>query len=642
MESFLNLDHFAVPRYRLRTSLVLLEGAVQPAFDYSNPPVPPSSSSPPIALFKRNCLGISHHPLKLKTCDWRERPLSSEKLSYARCDSHYLIPLWWLLRARLLAEDREADREDAQGRTEVRAMDGRLRGDTRPQEDKNRSMQHSSTGHVVEDSTGEGGNANSDVQVAGASSSSSLRSVPSPVRASDGKTPWMSTGSRVVVPSGGSESPVALAQESWPVEWESPEDCHKNQRSRSGSIMRSDLESINECDSVGGGSSSRNLLESDFSVGLEEDEDEEGQEKGSGRVYGLGVHSELRENGCISFDEEMESAGGSGADDGSLSNGADEDEDEDLWEGWGEQAAEATEAGEAGVVDRESMSNDPSDGPVLPPSLPLHVVTTPASNSATPAMVDTPSAVVMNPDASDKQPASSSQRSSGGFDEVGEGAPTGDSTGMKLSPHDHLLQTDGVWMMWRAVHRTQVAASVLWRPTAEAQRESAHKERHFRTAVQRLKPPRWTDLNARVYEDIYMWRDRTARRLDDGPSYVCSGDILIDVALALPTTLGDLRRVSVPLSPVLGTGNTPEAIELVRVVRDALGLPPEVEEDEGMNEAGPQAGKRRGKGVVGRSGGGWSGHEGARNTTAVVFALGFTLLAVGVMIGIGVRRVRRA
>ncbi|CAN0586985.1 unnamed protein product, partial [Ectocarpus sp. 12 AP-2014] len=40
-----------------------------------------------------------------QSCDWRERPLSEEKLVYARCDSHYLIPLWRLLRARLLAAD---------------------------------------------------------------------------------------------------------------------------------------------------------------------------------------------------------------------------------------------------------------------------------------------------------------------------------------------------------------------------------------------------------------------------------------------------------------------------------------------------------------------------------------------------------
>ncbi|CAM9418799.1 unnamed protein product, partial [Hapterophycus canaliculatus] len=71
------------------------------------------------------------------------------------------------------------------------------------------------------------------------------------------------------------------------------------------------------------------------------------------------------------------------------------------------------------------------------------------------------------------------------------------------------------------------------------------------------------------YEEIYLWRDKTARRMDDGAAYVCPGDILIDVALAMPKTLDALRRVSAPLSPVLGHADTPEAAELVRVVRVA-------------------------------------------------------------------------
>lgn len=639
MESFLKISSFSRSEIPPENLAGIPRQGSTASTQLQQTPVPPSSPAPPIARFERYCLEI-RNPHKLKTCDWRERPLTSEKLFYARCDSHYLIPLWRLLRTRLLAEDTEDNRENAQGQMEVGVINGRLCGDRRLQEDQDRSLQRPSTGHVKEGSTGQDGNADFDLQVAGALSSSSPRSVSSPVGVSEGQMPSMCTGSGVVIAPGGPESPVALAQESWPVEWEFPEDCHKNQRSRSGSIMRSDLESIHECDSVGGGSSSRNLLESDFSVGLEED-DEEGQKEGSGWAYGLGVHNELRENGSISFGEEMDAGGGSGADDGLLSNDADEDEDEDLWEGWGEQAAEATEVNEAGVVDRELTSNDPGVAPCSPPSLPLDVLTAPASNSATPAMVNIPSAVVMNPDIPDKQPASSSQRPFGGFDEVGEGAATGDGTGMKLSPHDPVLQTDGIRLMWKAVNRAQLAASVLWRPTAEAQREGAHKERHFRTAMQRLTPPRWTDLNVRVYEDIYMWRDRTARRLDDGPSYVCSGDILIDVALALPTTLDDLRRVSVPLSPVLGTGNTPEAVELVSVVRGALGLPPEAEEDGVMNEVRPQAGGRWGKGVVVRSSGGWSGRGGLRNTTAFMFAFGVTVVAVGVMIGIGVRRAGR-
>ncbi|CBJ34135.1 expressed unknown protein [Ectocarpus siliculosus] len=164
--------------------------------------------------------------------------------------------------------------------------------------------------------------------------------------------------------------------------------------------------------------------------------------------------------------------------------------------------------------------------------------------------------------------------------------------------------------MWKSLSRAHVATAVLWRPSREAKGEDAHSERHFRTAEQRLRPPRWSEINVRVYEDIFVWRDRTARRLDDGVAYVCPGDTLIEVALAMPTTVDGLRRVAVPLSPVLGNGDTPEAAELVRVVRVALGLTGEddrgrgalvvpVEEEPEEEALGPPAEDDRGRGALG-------------------------------------------
>lgn len=212
-----------------------------------------------------------------------------------------------------------------------------------------------------------------------------------------------------------------------------------------------------------------------------------------------------------------------------------------------------------------------------------------------------------------------------------------------------VVLTDGVRLVWKALSRTQTAAAVLWRPAQEAKRQDSHNERHFRTAVQRLKPPRWSEVNVRVYEEIYLWRDRTARRMDDGAAYVCPGDILIDVALAMPKTLDDLRRVSAPLSPVLGHADTPEALELVRVVRVALGIPAEQEEKEEEEEGGA-AGRIRGgiasRGVGGGGAGGcggggggfggaWSGLFCTRSATSVAVAA--AAAAVGIAVAFSTR-----
>jgi hypothetical protein len=38
-----------------------------------------------------------------QSSDWRERPLQPDALQYARLDTHYLLPLWRLLSARVTA-----------------------------------------------------------------------------------------------------------------------------------------------------------------------------------------------------------------------------------------------------------------------------------------------------------------------------------------------------------------------------------------------------------------------------------------------------------------------------------------------------------------------------------------------------------
>lgn len=552
-------------------------------------------------------------------------------LFYARCDSHYLIPLWHMLRARMLAEDTEAKRADSREGREIRAIERRLRNETREMLKEERGRKNLRNGHL--EGPGKNIDADSDSQVV-ALPSSSPRSVSS-AGLPHGQKASRNKGSGSVGVHG-TESPVAYAQEPWPIQWEYPEDCHRRQRSRSGSILRSDLESIHESDSVGtpaigggGGGGGRTLLESDFSTAFEEEgeDTDEGQEEGAVRGHGVGSHGELGFNGNIPFDVETDAdVDDSGAGDGFLSDEDGEDEDEDLWEGWGEQDGGAMGASEATAgVDQEPSLNGPG------------------SIYEIPKVVDASSAMIAGPPASNEQPIVTNEEAAEGSADVRRHASAAAAaSGGQLSPHDRALQTDGVRLMWKALCRAHLATSVLWKPAPEGQREGAYRERHFRTAVQRLTPPRWTDVNVLVYEEIYLWRERTARRLDDGPAYVCSGDILIDVALALPTTLDDLRRVSVPLSPVLGTGSTPEATELVQVVRNALGLPVEGEERVEGDAAREQIVRQWDDGVV-TGDSCWEERGKLRNSTcAWVFAFGVTVASVVVLVAISARRGARS
>lgn len=373
----------------------------------------------------------------------------------------------------------------------------------------------------------------------------------------------------------GVESPVPVAEEHWTSEWDDPENCHRHARSRSGSFFISDLESIHESDSVGttGAGSGRMSVgdgESDITAALPEEEEDEDEEAGvvphnfpDGDDSAL-LPTDLGDNFVDGMapdkqDDDME------------------DEDEDLWEGWGDAAG-----GEAGVeasgdtiVEDGGTSDDRAAllFPVDNRTFVASVEATPTPHSVAPASNDT-AGTLSSPSRSGKADNSKDRVKAGGATRGQKGPEPA------LWTEHRIVHTDGVRLLLKALSRAQVAAVVLWRPAAEAKREDSHNERHFRTAVQRLSPPRWSEVNVRVYEEIYLWRDRTARRMDDGASYVCPGDILIDIALALPTTLDTLRKVSVPLSPVLGQADTPEAMELVSVVKQALGVSEERVEDD--------------------------------------------------------------
>lgn len=429
---------------------------------------------------------------------------------YARCDSHYLLPLWWLLRARLLGADTFANREEKKEGEDVLAFDVE--------------------GRQFYDCSDPSGPASGSID------------------------PAQGDAQGVV----GQASPVPIAEDQWTTAWDNPERCHMRERSRSGSFFRSDLESIEESATDGGddsvsvssfGKRAFRFQDSDIPAVFLEEYDQENVRESTGGDDGSLTPFELGEN-LVGGEEEPEAEGD-----------YEEDEDEDLWDGWGCEAPVAeggAETAAAEAVDGEKQTE-------LTSELTENVLT-----SAT-APEEPPEAAgfdgnVQNLSVSLEADVRGSRRG-------GKKCKRKKALKIAALPSDeHILHTDGMLLIWKAFYRTQLAAAVLWHPPLEAKRQDSHNERHFRTAMQRLKPPRWSDVNVRVYEDIYLWRDRTARSMDDGISYVCPGDVLIDIALALPKTLDELRRVSVPLSPVLGEADTPEAEELVRVVRVSLGL----------------------------------------------------------------------
>eukprot|EP00903_Cladosiphon_okamuranus_P014299 g13281.t1 len=586
----------------------------------------------------------------MQACDWRERPLSPEKLVYARCDSHYLIPLWRLLRARLLAADTFSSRED-QREEELREIKRGLDADQKRKEEA--------------------------AAAAAASAAEARQRHPLP-----GALAPPAVGGNLpekLPRRSGATSPSSLAQEPRVSEWDDPEDCHRRERSRSGSYFRPDLESIHEsANGVGpaGTTAGGQSLERALAAAFQEDDDDDND---GGDDGGGGVHHHMVDLGENLMSEgEMEEEHQDDEQDVE-EPGDEEDEDEDLWEGWGEDALGGDGGGGDGgtVADegKQSLNGEEeasASATAVPLPLPDSTSTTNESNGSRndgdgtgtvegnqPSTEDgetRASSVVPLPSSPSAAPVTAPPRSpdSNGAASKGEhtrgrgggSRPNGSGNGRARTTAreqpEVVVMTDGVRLMWKALSRTQTATAVLWRPGPEAERKDSHNERHFRTAVQRLKPPRWSEINIRVYEEIYLWRDRTARRMDDGAAYVCPGDILIDVALAMPKTLDALRRVSSPLSPVLGDADTPEAAELVRVVRVALGLPAEEEEEEGQG-GGAAAGRIRG-GVASRvraivGGGGYGGGaQGGVVFPTISLAIAAAAVSLGIVIALSKRR----
>ncbi|CAM9445150.1 unnamed protein product, partial [Choristocarpus tenellus] len=190
-------------------------------------------------------------------CDWRERPLSEEKVIYARSDSHYLIPLWYVLRERLLVVDTGEDpaaiaNSDAvvsPGSAPETITKVTAPGATPPVE----TMDSSQTGLIdgVDPGSDAGlmGSVGSVKVVDGTEIAVSdlIATPPGKVAVSRGRFLHGSPAeSAMTAEAAASVAALSGEEDEWAGEWDSPETWHKFVRSRSGSLYRSRLESIDE------------------------------------------------------------------------------------------------------------------------------------------------------------------------------------------------------------------------------------------------------------------------------------------------------------------------------------------------------------------------------------------------------------
>lgn len=115
--------------------------------------------------------------------------------------------------------------------------------------------------------------------------------------------------------------------------------------------------------------------------------------------------------------------------------------------------------------------------------------------------------------------------------------------------------------------RCQKGVARLWEPKDKCKPGDHRRQRAFKAA--RRDRRRWGDRHSAAFAALYLWRDRTARELDDGPHYLCSVETLVAVAQRLPPDLAALRSVQLPLSPALGDGGNALGAALLRTIKDS-------------------------------------------------------------------------
>jgi len=79
-------------------------------------------------------------------------------------------------------------------------------------------------------------------------------------------------------------------------------------------------------------------------------------------------------------------------------------------------------------------------------------------------------------------------------------------------------------------------------------------------------PDAVTDVQKRVLEALWDWRDRVARERDESVGYVVGGQVMLRVSQHLPKNVDQLGQCGNPLPPIVRE----EAAEIIQIVNDAI------------------------------------------------------------------------
>mmetsp|Transcript_28590 Transcript_28590/g.37445 ORF Transcript_28590/g.37445 Transcript_28590/m.37445 type:complete len:839 (-) Transcript_28590:117-2633(-) len=126
---------------------------------------------------------------------------------------------------------------------------------------------------------------------------------------------------------------------------------------------------------------------------------------------------------------------------------------------------------------------------------------------------------------------------------------------------------DGQQRLREFMIRCQKGVSKLWKPKVEVGPVDYKKVKLYKYAKRNKKT--WSDLSTAVFAELFQWRDRTARELDEGLHYLCSTETLVEIARKAPDDVKVLRTIAQPLSAALGDGDNPLGESLLQAVKKA-------------------------------------------------------------------------
>uniref|UniRef100_A0A6U4D024 HRDC domain-containing protein n=1 Tax=Phaeomonas parva TaxID=124430 RepID=A0A6U4D024_9STRA len=238
--------------------------------------------------------------------------------------------------------------------------------------------------------------------------------------------------------------------------------------------------------------------------------------------------------------------------DGDAMDDDDDDDDDDLWDGWGEEPGASADPGVAppatGGVGAEAAAGNgnPSDaakGDVFSPPHHLPML----RGRAVDDRGESFSGHLQQPQprAAQAAPPLQTVASEGELGNEGE-APEAPVVGRARSVTLDEAPQECVDALIMVFTKSQRQCAKLWLPRRITP-ESYKRVKEYNEVAKKWE--RKKDVRVRVFQELFLWRDRVAREEDESPEYIIDNRSLLTAAKLLPTTLVDTLKVSCPLSP---------------------------------------------------------------------------------------------